>query len=618
MQSLLAYRRFGKTVREQYERDRKRAEALQRGNAEAATPAGASAVVDHRRLSVETASSENVPSSQLAASHLSDTRDLEKAEPTHGTGEDDLKRQETATSVRSFGLTMGNALSGIEVRTLTREMSRIRSRKVGHLATNTEKDHQPEIVFVVGYENEKDPMNPYNWTFALRMIATLLIGAISFVVGFASSIDSAASRQASAEFGVSDVTEALATGIYLIGFGVGALSAGPVSETVGRNPVYIVTLFIYMCFILGAALAPNIGTQLVMRFLAGFFGSAPLVCAGGSLSDIWSPMERNFAFPIFATAGFLGPVLGPVVGGFVGQSSLVSWRWTEWITLIISGTILVGVLLFQPETYAPILLKWKASHLRELTGDKRYVSAVEIRADPFGQRLLRALYRPFILASREPIVMLFALYLTVIYIILFTFLDGYSYIFGDTYGFSEGITGLAFVGMGIGFCCTAALVPLIHHWAKRELLALQAKEGPTAKLAPEHRLHYAMLGAPAVPISLFWMGWTANPNISYWSPLVASVLFGYGILCIFISTYQYIIDSYELYAASALASLTVIRYVVAGGMVEVGIPFYGNLGVHWTLTIMGAISAVMVPVPYAFYKWGPKIRGYSKFAAGGI
>jgi len=81
-----------------------------------------------------------------------------------------------------------------------------------------------------------------------------------------------------------------------------------------------------------------------------------------------------------------------------------------------------------------------------------------------------------------------------------------------------------------------------------------------------------MFGAPAIPISLFWMGWTNDASISYWSGLIASILFGYGILCIFISTYQYIIDSYEMYAASALVSLTLIRYVVAGGMVVVGIP----------------------------------------------
>lgn len=73
-----------------------------------------------------------------------------------------------------------------------------------------------------------------------------------------------------------------------------------------------------------------------------------------------------------------------------------------------------------------------------------------------------------------------------------------------------------------------------------------------------------MLGAPAIPIAMFWMGWTADKGISYWSPLASSVLFGYGILCVFISSYQYIIDSYEGYAASALASVTLIRYSAAG------------------------------------------------------
>jgi hypothetical protein len=165
-----------------------------------------------------------------------------------------------------------------------------------------------------------------------------------------------------------------------------------------------------------------------------------------------------------------------------------------------------------------------------------------------------------------------SLTVTVVYIILFTFLDGYSYIFGETYGFSQGITGLSFLGIGVGICGASLLIPLIHHWAKRDLIVANERDGPDARLPPEERLWYAMLGAPAVPISLFWMGWTNYASISPWSGLAASVVFGYGILCIFISTYQYIIDSYEIYAASALASLTLIRYVAAGAMVEVGIP----------------------------------------------
>ena len=406
--------------------------------------------------------------------------------------------------------------------------------------------------------------------------------------------------------------ESLATGIFLVGFGTGALFAGPISETVGRNPVYITTLSLYMIFIMASALAPNIGAQLAFRFIAGFFGSTPLTCAGGSISDLWSPMERVYMFPVFANAAFMGPIFGPVVGGFIGESSLVSWRWTEWVTLVISGLVLSLVVFFQPETYAPILLKWKAAHLRELTGDPRYRAEVEIREESFIHRLRVALYRPFLLTFSEPIIMLIALYLTVIYIILFTFLDGYTFIFTNTYGFSQGMTGLAFLGIGIGLCFASLLVPIIYIWAKRDLAKIKAQGGHS--LSPEFRLWFGIFGAPAIPISLFWMGWTAYPSISYWSPLVASVLFGYGILCVFISSYQYIIDSYEGFAASALASVTLIRYVAAGGMVEVGLPFYSNMGVHWTLTILGAISALCVPVPYLFYVYGVKLRGWSRHA----
>lgn len=143
--------------------------------------------------------------------------------------------------------------------------------------------------------------------------------------------------------------------------------------------------------------------------------------------------------------------------------------------------------------------------------------------------------------------------------------------------------------------------------------AIQERGG--SRLPPEFRLWHAMLGAPAIPISLFWMGWTSYSSISIWSPIAAGVLFGYGVLCVFISSYQYIIDSYEIYAASALTSVTLVRYVAAGGMTVVGIPFYENMGVHWTLTILGGISALLVPVPYLLYTYGEKIRRLSKYAA---
>lgn len=664
MQSFFQYRRFQKHVTRQYERDKSKAEALGHNN-----------ITDDDTLAETSAASsyDGVPAEPgHAQDHFDDTRDPEKGEqsgsgienrdyagvqglekepvgrnnggfveplnttpsgrkgdvageesehmqelekqfsdregggnfepintgpsvrPGFGNVAERMSRTSTIATRKSMGTALGTTLTGIDVRD--------RSTKEGGDGK----------VFVVGYEGEKDIMDPHNWSSITRISATVNIASIGWVVGFASSVDSAALTQASADFGVSKVTESLATGLFLIGFGVGALLAGPVSETIGRNPVYIATLSLYMIFIMAAALAPNIGAQLAFRFIAGLFGATPLTCAGGSISDLWSPLERVYAFPVFANAAFMGPIFGPVVGGFIGQSSRVSWRWTEWITLIISGLVLFNVVLFQPETYAPILLKWKAAHLRELTGDDRYRAEVEIRDVSFIKRLGRALYRPFLLTISEPIIILIALYLTVIYIILFTFLDGYDFVFTQTYGFSEGITGLSFIGIGIGLCLASALVPLVYKWAKNDLAKIKEQGG--TRLPPEFRLWFAMFGAPAIPISMLWMGWTAYPSISYWSSLGASVLFGYGILCVFISSYQYIIDSYEIYAASALASVTLIRYVAAGGMVEVAIPFYSNLGVHWTLTILGCLSALLVPVPYLFYKYGVRIRKRSKYA----
>ncbi|KAJ9297746.1 hypothetical protein DTO271G3_3967 [Paecilomyces variotii] len=637
MQSFLQYRRFGKQLEAQIERNRERTAELRRQRRQRGPTSDTSSdaptlgeeeeeeyqdkdeQLDEKKdergegdagrspSRASSRSSGRLEGQQSTPLDMEPAGDLERADyedQLSGSGHvvydpewpEDLR---TIPTHGTMGTTLGLSLTGIEVRD--------RTTKEGGAAAGK--------VFVVAYEGENDPMDPRNWSFARRLTSTLVISLIGGVVGWASSIDSAALPQGMAAFGVSDVAESLATGLFLIGFGTGALVSGPFSETLGRNPVYIGTLAIYMLFIMGAGLAPNLGTQLVCRFFAGMFGSTPLVCAGGSLSDMWTPIERVYAFPIFACCAFVGPVCGPVPGSFIGQSSLISWRWVEWITLIFSGLVLAIVVLTQPETYGPVLLKWKAQHLRRITGDKRYRAAIEVRQTTFMRRLLHALYRPFLLTMREPIIILVALYLTVIYIILFTFLTGYTFIFTDTYGFSQGLTGVCFVGISIGIFLGGLLVPFAMKKLKQDLA--RAQEQGHSRVHPEVRLYFSMWGAPAIPVSLFWMGWTTRPDISPWSPLGASVLFGYGIICVFISCYQYVIDSYETYAASALAAVTVIRYVAAGGMIEVSLPFYKNLGVAYTLTILGAISAALVPVPYVFFKYGEHIRRRSKYAVGG-
>jgi len=97
--------------------------------------------------------------------------------------------------------------------------------------------------------------------------------------------------------------------LYLIGFGIGPLFAGPLSEAFGRNPVYAFTFLGFIIFQLGPALGENAQTVFICRFFAGFFGSTPLSNAGGSVNDMFNPLDRTVAFPIFATMPFVGPAV---------------------------------------------------------------------------------------------------------------------------------------------------------------------------------------------------------------------------------------------------------------------------------------------------------------------
>ncbi|KAF7626344.1 synaptic vesicle transporter [Aspergillus flavus] len=492
-------------------------------------------------------------------------------------------------------------------------------------------DHENHCeVFLVGWDHDEDPMNPRNFTVTTRVMATLIVSALAFVVSAASSIESAVLRQNSAAYNVSEVVASLATGIFLLGFAAGSLVSGPLSEILGRNIVYTGSTSLFMVFVMASGLAPNIGAQLAFRFLAGVFGCPPLTCAGGTVADLWDPLEKTLIFPLYAILSFGGAVLSPVIASYLGQGTL-SWRWTNWIVLIMAGLVLGLVVLFQPETYSPLLLKWKAHHLRQLTGDPRYQSKLDLDRTSLLSRIVTACGRQFSLAMYEPIILLLALYMTILYIVLFTFFDGYTHIFSDVHDLSQGLTNITWVAMYVGIMLAGLIVPGMYSSMKNALKEeIPSRDGngndngassngqsqPTKSpsLNPENRLWYAMIGAPAIPISLFWMGWTDYKNISVWSPIVGSSLFGFGSICMFISSYMYVIDAYEIYAASALGFMTVTRYCAAGGMTVAGVPFYNNVGVQWTLTILGIISAVMVPVPYIFWKFGKVIRGWSRYA----
>lgn len=127
-------------------------------------------------------------------------------------------------------------------------------------------------------------------------------------------------------------------------------------------------IIVFCIFQVPVAVAQNVQTVLICRFIGGVFACSPLAIVGASLSDIWDPVQRGIAACIYSGATFSGPVIGPIVGGFLVNSYL-GWRWTAWITLIQGFFFWVLGMVFVPETHAPTLLRRKLVALKDVVDE---------------------------------------------------------------------------------------------------------------------------------------------------------------------------------------------------------------------------------------------------------
>lgn len=112
------------------------------------------------------------------------------------------------------------------------------------------------------------------------------------------------------EFNVSSTVAILPLSLYVIALGWGPVIGGPLSETVGRYPVYLLSVPLGCFFTLGAGFTHNFGSLCFLRFMAGLCWAPVLAVASGSLSETFTPKTRGPASAIFVLMPFLGPGLG--------------------------------------------------------------------------------------------------------------------------------------------------------------------------------------------------------------------------------------------------------------------------------------------------------------------
>lgn len=395
--------------------------------------------------------------------------------------------------------TTSNQLSNFQ---LVRHKAILTPEVLGHPWSGNGTEEDPYLVEWLA----DDPRNPMNFPQGKKWAYTILVSLSCLCVAFTSSAYAGGISEIMLEFQVGNVVAFLGISLFLSGFCIGPLFWAPLSEIYGRQNLFIATYGMLVIFNAAGTGAHSIVQLIVFRFMAGAFGSSPLTNAGGVIADMFPSANRGLATTIFACGPFLGPILGPIVGGFVGESA--GWRWVMALMTIATAMIYIPCCVLIPETYGPVLLRLRARKLSKETGSV-YLSRLDFIRGPMtvAATFKKALSRPLIILTCEPIVLIISIYMAIVYGTMYMLFAAFPIVFRTGRGWSAGMSGLAFVGIAVGMFGGCGWMV----WENTRYVRKGAKY-PNGRAPPEARLPPCMVGAALIPIGLFWFAWTNSTS----------------------------------------------------------------------------------------------------------
>ncbi|GAA6015567.1 hypothetical protein JCM8202_001036 [Rhodotorula sphaerocarpa] len=483
---------------------------------------------------------------------------------------------------------------------------------------SVEQEEEEEII-IVDWKGSDDPACPLNWSYSRRLLSTVTVAGFTLLAPLSSSAVAPAAQEIATALNItSDVEIQMSISIFVLAFAVGPLIFGPMSELFGRIRVLQGANLLYLIFNLVCAFATSKGQFIAFRFISGLGGGAPLSIGAGVLSDLWRPEERGRGAALYSLGPLLGPALGPVIGGWISQRLPTDgYKWIFYSTTIFSGLVQLVGLFFLRETYGPILLHRQAQAMKRdmsLPHDSERVKTVhEAKAGrkTVRQVVAKGMIRPFSLFISEPIIQLFAAYMSVIYGTIYILLTTTSSIYEGVYGESVGIASLHYIALMIGFMIAsqggARALDVIYR-------RLKTKSDGQGK--PEYRLPLVFPASVLLPLGLLLYGWGAERHLHWIMPDIGLCLIGLSMILIFQASTSYMIDAFTLHAASALAATICLRSACGFAFPLFAPYMYRAIGYGWGSTILAGVSLLVGgPAAPLLYTYGERIRMRSRYAA---
>lgn len=322
---------------------------------------------------------------------------------------------------------------------------------------------------------------------------------------------------------------------------------------------------------------------------------------------MWSAEERGKAMGIYTLGPILGPVVGPIAGGFIAQYS--TWRWVFWSTSAAAAGVQAVGFLWLRECHPATLLRKRCDRLAKETGNEKL--HIDEKVETLTRKLVHAFERPVRLFTTQPIIFCMAIYMAYLFGTAYLMFATFPEIWTVVYHMEPGIGGLNYlstaIGSFVGLFLNLKLVDRIYK-------TLKARNNGVGK--PEFRMPSLAVGSVISTIGLFWYGWSIGRT--HWiMPNIGALIFTAGTISCLQGMQTYIVDSYQTYAASAMAACAILRSLGGFGFPLFAPYMYNALGYGWGTSVLAFISMGFGWVaPFIFWHFGPKLRAMSKFAAG--
>ena len=219
---------------------------------------------------------------------------------------------------------------------------------------------------------------------------------------------------------------------YLIGFAIGQIFYGPVSDRHGRKPVLLAAIALYCVASLVCALSTSIEMLIVARGVQALGGSGGIVLTRAIVRDIYSGARAGRELSLIASVMALAPVLAPIVGGVLQTG--FGWR-AVFLTLVAAG--LVGVIvvwMLLPET-----LKARAAEPVSMT----------------------SMFRSYRVVARNSSYLAYLSITSASFAGLFAWISGAAFVLQGLYGLTPFDFGVAFALGSLGYMTGSALAARI-------------------------------------------------------------------------------------------------------------------------------------------------------------